>query len=81
MKTVTGAIFAAAVPKMNEFVMGGDARKFLFVFNLFRAVVYLGAKMPAESRAFGRCEQLKRTDIINSKLRAWRFAIFLMESP
>lgn len=35
VKTVTGAIFAAAVPKMNEFVMGGDARKFLFVFNLF----------------------------------------------
>lgn len=35
MKTVIGAIFAAAVPKMNEFVMGGDARKFLFVFNLF----------------------------------------------
>ena len=35
VKTVTGAIFAAAVPKMNEFVMGGDARKFLFVFKLF----------------------------------------------
>lgn len=81
MKTVTGAIFAAAVPKMNEFVMGGMRANFYSFLICFRAVVYLGAKMPAESRAFGRCEQLKRTDIINSKLRAWRFAIFLKESP